>query len=762
MQIFLNDLSKESWFTDLPIDFRTLGSNEYFCFFYEYDYENTKLIVNRTTKLTNVNIFIYGSIQTSEENLGYFRQPFDTKDTLFYYFLRTYIGDKAKDFILKYKEKDDERLKAETPSYKFGDVEISDRITFQDAVSKFLLKGSQINPVVTIADSLDSYLMKKFNKSLYGHKIKKFVRLIKHSAEGREKGSLVDLFLIPAENGKVRYMIVGENSELFKDSESLAKAKEMLRYKYSAEKIYQDTGWYFNKYDSKFRKMIDDAGFKINENDLKQVGESIIFYPDNCPIKDDEIYNNCVTKPQTDNWGYLISKGYNGKLGDAFYHPTLFKHYPQLYNMPFYYAQRLNGDDSNGNYSYRYDPNKKDIVVCGYSKSIDSILLHEIQHAIQDIEGFATGGNQFLASMVNEAGGGEIREFMIYSTKLTNSFCDEISKISDEEFEKFKAESKSYLFDMRKQVRDWQEKSYSDKNYEQLWKNHGGYLLDYTNTLLELILIGNYLKKEDVIKNCYQICIYTIALYRYINDANEMTIQLIFNKFIKLIGLEKDIKIVKNLSDVIFKSNRVNKSLSDKGFGEKERNRIIFQTYLNLFGEMEARTVQNIAYLESDLRVYFLPYTSETLDLKSFSVIIDKNDDFLNERKIEAGIERTNDDKYIFHLTPSITVVPLIHELGHLVFDIFQDLGMTHFIEQVYLNNYTSEYPNSDEFFSDYFSAYISRLQINDSITNDLNKFERLPINQNIDFVLDSMFNVKKNEEIEIYLDYLKKLSENE
>ena len=104
----------------------------------------------------------------------------------------------------------------------------------------------------------------------------------------------------------------------------------------------------------------------------------------------------------------------------------------------------------------------------------------------------------------------------------------------------------------------------------------------------------------------------------------------------------------------------------------------------------------------------------------------------------------------------------MIHELGHLVFDIFQDLGMTHFIEQVYLNNYTSEYPNSDEFFSDYFSAYISRLQINDSITNDLNKFERLPINQNIDFVLDSMFNVKKNEEIEIYLDYLKKLSENE
>jgi hypothetical protein len=259
------------------------------------------------------------------------------------------------------------------------------------------------------------------------------------------------------------------------------------------------------------------------------------------------------------------------------------------------------------------------------------------------------------------------------------------------------------------------------------------------------------------------ICIYTIGLYKYCQERNNFDILIQFNKLISLLGLDKEIKIVNNLSNIMFQSSQAEENLRKKGFGGEQVKMIIFQSYLNLFGEMEARTVQNIAHLESDLKVYLLPYTSETLDLKSLSVIIDKNEEYLNEKKIEAGIEKTNDDKYIIHLSPSLTAVPLIHELGHLVFDIIQDLGMEFFIEQIYINGYTENYKNSDEFFCDYFSAYISRLNINENLTNDLIKFQSMPIFETLNTILDSIFNVKKDENFEsasIYLEYLKKFNE--
>lgn len=750
MLIFLDDLRKEEWFSQLPDNFKKIGSNDYFSFFYEYDYENTKLKVNRTSILSNINIYIYSGIQNPDENLGYFRQPFNTKDTLFYYFLKTYIGDKAKDYILSFKAKDEEILKNETPKYKFGDVKIIDRITYQEALSKFIIKGGLINPILTLSDALNSFMLKRFKKSLYGATIKKIVRLIKHSAEGKNKGSLVDLFLIPDENGKVRYMIVGENSDVYKDSESLLKAKDMLRQKYSTERIYQDTGWFFNRYDSKFRKVIDDTGFKLNV-DLVPHSKSEIYYPLNCTTPIEDIYS-CVKNPRTQNWGYLIKNGYNGRLGDAFYHPTLYSHYPELYNLPFYFIRKLNGTDGGDNYSYRYDPNKNDIVICGHSKSLESILLHEIQHAIQNIEGFATGGNEFLASMVNELGGGDIREYLIYAPKLTNAFCNKISEYNEEEINNFYSETKSALDSIVSKMMALQFLSLKLDEDEQ-------YIIGYSKQILKYI--GK--DKEQLVKNCYMICIYTIGLYKYCQEKNNFDILIQFNKLISLLGLDKEIKIVNNLSNIMFQSSQAEENLRKKGFGGEQVKMIIFQSYLNLFGEMEARTVQNIAHLESDLKVYLLPYTSETLDLKSLSVIIDKNEEYLNEKKIEAGIEKTNDDKYIIHLSPSLTAVPLIHELGHLVFDIIQDLGMEFFIQQIYINGYTENYKNSDEFFCDYFSAYISRLNINENLTNDLIKFQSIPVFETLNTILDSIFNVKKDENFEsasIYLEYLKKFNE--
>ena len=119
---------------------------------------------------------------------------------------------------------------------------------------------------------------------------------------------------------------------------------------------------------------------------------------------------------------------------------------------------------------------------------------------------------------------------------------------------------------------------------------------------------------------------------------------------------------------------------------------ILFQTYSNIFGELEARSVQNIAYLPTELREYLLPYTSESLDFKSFSVIINVDEESESDFKIEGAIEKTNENKYIIHLTPQLSCVPIIHELGHLVYDIIADSGAESFINDIYTEKYLTKF----------------------------------------------------------------------
>lgn len=75
----------------------------------------------------------------------------------------------------------------------------------------------------------------------------------------------------------------------------------------------------------------------------------------------------------------------NTFVGDAIEHPELFKAYPQSPNIA------LGMYPSAANASYQPAANK--IVIPNRGESGKSSLLHEIQHAIQEREGFAVGGN---------------------------------------------------------------------------------------------------------------------------------------------------------------------------------------------------------------------------------------------------------------------------------------------------------------------------------------------------------------------------------
>ncbi|WP_103579040.1 LPD23 domain-containing protein [Campylobacter concisus] len=121
----------------------------------------------------------------------------------------------------------------------------------------------------------------------------------------------------------------------------LSKAKAMLEKGENEVKIWQSTGWYKDK-DGAWKFEIDDSPAKIKNQNAD-------------------------------------------KLGDLLEHKELFKAYPELKDIKI----KKIIDEKGENLGY-YDPNKKEIAINNIGDK--STLMHEVQHAIQNIEGFARGG----------------------------------------------------------------------------------------------------------------------------------------------------------------------------------------------------------------------------------------------------------------------------------------------------------------------------------------------------------------------------------
>jgi hypothetical protein len=86
------------------------------------------------------------------------------------------------------------------------------------------------------------------------------------------------------------------------------------------------------------------------------------------------------------------ARGLPTKLGDALQHPELYENYPTMANMPLIRDRSVtNSDTMRGAY---YSPQKSISVRTSMEPdTIWSTLLHEGQHAVQDIEGFTNGAS---------------------------------------------------------------------------------------------------------------------------------------------------------------------------------------------------------------------------------------------------------------------------------------------------------------------------------------------------------------------------------
>ena len=168
----------------------------------------------------------------------------------------------------------------------------------------------------------------------------------------------------------IRFMFAGEKGAAEADKadeqtirmDNLDVAKQMEEAKKDAKAIKMATGWE-KGVDGKWRYEMPDAKIK----DMKDIGGGNIVKR----FDDDMLWND-------------------GKLADVIDAPGLFEAYPQLKDVRIDTDAIMNDMPSNGVYNAKTNAIT---IHADELKYMNSILNHEIQHAIQYIEGFAKGGS---------------------------------------------------------------------------------------------------------------------------------------------------------------------------------------------------------------------------------------------------------------------------------------------------------------------------------------------------------------------------------
>ena len=137
------------------------------------------------------------------------------------------------------------------------------------------------------------------------------------------------------------------------------------------KKIWKETGWFINPKDRQWRYEIDDK-------------QSVVSFADIAANK------NLTTSEVIDNFR---TKGSLIKLPQLFKHDKLFERYPHLKDMDVQFYESDTGElgsQSPGQNKININTAVLDIRSM---PQLQSTILHEIQHAIQDYEGFNIGAN---------------------------------------------------------------------------------------------------------------------------------------------------------------------------------------------------------------------------------------------------------------------------------------------------------------------------------------------------------------------------------
>lgn len=135
--------------------------------------------------------------------------------------------------------------------------------------------------------------------------------------------------------------------------------------KVSPEEVWRQTGWFMDDADQNMKFEVSDAGAK-------------------------------VTIPSD---GLKVDNGTAYYLGDVLDHPELYKYYPQLREVAFIISDKLSGRRA---YTNIYSDEPSTIVISKDVATQKTVVMHEVQHIIQEIEGFAVGGSARNVNLLSD------------------------------------------------------------------------------------------------------------------------------------------------------------------------------------------------------------------------------------------------------------------------------------------------------------------------------------------------------------------------
>lgn len=630
MKLQVSDIKKTKFYTFLPKEFSYLNDGQYLSFYYLYDDSKSKIVDIKNINVANsITSLMYKGRPFTKDGtpyaIGGIVSPFDTQQTFFYLFLKYYCEKDVQaskdllDFFLKAKASDlesvSEKMKATTFENSF---EIVTRDNFSTALDRYLFCNTQITTtVLQIVDTIDSYYRrKKDGKSIFYNCIERIVTGMPMPQGG----------LMPEKNGVFEYLYVGEKSELIKDDEQLRIAKDMFRNQFSISEIYAKTGWFFNQKDTRWRKLIDDSEATIG---ILQSRDSVYITNTSTFVNQQENVFRLMGGIQKVDFDYagiasLFNNGWDVVLGDVLHHPTLYKHYPSLYKIPIFFANNSKTKKEVGAYNFFFSP-VGFLVIMGNPDEWDlrTVLLHEVQHAIQDLEGFSQGGSMGLADMIMAIGGENVKKYVFLREKITELFVSGATVSG----------------------------KYSYGNYSEFQKPWTKYIKSVT--------------ENDYYRGLKNVADTIIGAYLQLVKDNDARIRIA-----KFLGKDCE-SILKEIDDILNKAENRKFILNQQGYSGQEIESIFFSMYESLGGEIESRDVEHTSMLDPELKGYSLPQSSEYIEEGKITSIF-KGMFSGVPQNIVGGCENVGDGKYIIHLFDSSSPEPILHELGHILYDLVE------------------------------------------------------------------------------------------
>lgn len=190
----------------------------------------------------------------------------------------------------------------------------------------------------------------------------------------------------PIKYEDVLFQYVGVNSKAA-DTTALEFARLMAESGETSTDILQTTGW---------RKWVDDRWrFEVNDSDAFvdiSVLSPTLQHFDAITASEHGQSIRFVDLSEQDQESiameHVTSSGYTGSLEGLYKHPSIYEHYPQLKKLPVEIITNPGIEASSGEL--------KNGVLYAMAKNTNDLLdvvVHELQHVIQDIEGFARGGD---------------------------------------------------------------------------------------------------------------------------------------------------------------------------------------------------------------------------------------------------------------------------------------------------------------------------------------------------------------------------------